>query len=934
VARVLLQRDAELTALSRQLGQVCGGAGRVILVEGPAGIGKSSLLAELADSARSSGMRTLRAWASPLEQDAGWGIARQLFAPVRGGGEWDGLTVGAAALARRALDAHGDEPVRGGDAMHAATHGLTWLACGLAEHGPMLMIIDDIHWADAPSLRWLVGLTRQLGEVPLGIVCAVRSGEPPAEPDLVAELLAVAPETPVRPRPLGPSAVAALVTQRWPEAGAGFPPACHAATAGNPFLLGALLAHLAADGIEPTDEVAARLATFGPEQVARSVDRQLTRLPPGTADLARAFAVLGRDAPLRHAGDLADLPAAVATRLADGLRAAGLLDGEGDRHRLVHPLVASALYAGLAPGERALWHARAARLLDREQADPELVALHLLHTQPARDGGTVATLRTAAQRASRRGAPQSAAVFLRRALVEPPPDRAVRADVASELGLALAAHVAPEAPTLLAGAVDLAATPGQRARIALSAARALGLAGYFADAIEICNHALISPEGVEGAVRSRIEAELACNAWIDARTISAARDLIVARYPSTEAPQLWCVLEAFRGVADAAPVAEPLALLHSAFASGVLADEADSMISTPAKLMLILCGEPELAVDHCTELVELASPRGWLIALAHASLLRSLALVQLGRIRDAAADGRLAFEFKLSNSPAPALLWSLFPYLEALVEFDELDEAEAALRAAQMLGDPPAAAMGTPLLLERRARLRLAQHRPEQAHADLSAAADGWRRLGVSHPVLAAWRVPESEALVALDEMAEAHRVAEEHLALAERVGMPGPQAAGLRALARTVGAKESVDLLERGEALLAGTPERLEYARVLVDLGAALRRANRREAAREALHRALALTERAGMRLLARRARQELAATGARPRRAAVTGIDSLTSAEHRVAALAAQGLSNREIAQQLYVTRRTVETHLTHVFGKLGVSTRADLAGSLAGQ
>jgi DNA-binding CsgD family transcriptional regulator len=131
--------------------------------------------------------------------------------------------------------------------------------------------------------------------------------------------------------------------------------------------------------------------------------------------------------------------------------------------------------------------------------------------------------------------------------------------------------------------------------------------------------------------------------------------------------------------------------------------------------------------------------------------------------------------------------------------------------------------------------------------------------------------------------------------------------------------------------ATLDGTPAVLEHVRALVDLGAALRRANRRTAAREPLRCALDKAQQGGMRRLARRAREELHACGARPRREALSGAEALTAAEHRVARLAAQGRSNPEIAQQLYVTRRTVETHLTHAFQKLGVTTRAALAEHL---
>jgi DNA-binding NarL/FixJ family response regulator len=928
---VLLQRDAELSCIGRQLAAARAGTGRIIVVDGPAGIGKSSVLAATADTAGASGMRILRASGSPLEQDAGWGIARQLFAPLPSP-EWDGLAVGAAALARRALDADEAEPVRGGDAMHAATYGLTWLAAGLAERGPTLMVVDDVHWADAPSLRWLVGLGRQLAGLPLAVLCAVRAGEPPADADLLDELLAIAPEPPVRPGPLGPDAVASVVSHRLPGAGPTFAHACHAATAGNPFLLGALLNHLIADRAEPTDELAATLSAFGPEQVARSVGRQLARLPEGSASLAQAFAILGRGAPLRHARELAGLEPDRAIRLADQLRAVGLLGRDGDHWFLVHPLVASALYAGLPPGEAGLWHARAARLLAGERTDPETVALHLLHTEPARDDTTVATLRAAAERASIRGAPQSAAVFLRRALVEPPVDRAVEADVRSELGLALAALVQPGAPALLADAVDLAATPDQRTRIALSGARALGLAGHFVEAGRLCRIGLERPDGITADRLAQLEAELIGNIWLDTSTVAEARERLRRRV-STGADHLWRVVSACAAVFDGAPASQARAVLAPALASGALDDGAGSILSTWAKFILISNGDLDAARARCTDLIEVARPRGWLIALAHGSFLRAMALVRIGQIRDAEADARLAFDFKRLHSPRVGLMWSVFTLVDALTELDELDEADNVLRTAGADSDLPPGTLATAYLLESRARLRLAQHRPADAHGDLTAAADHWRGFGACHPGLATWRVCDCEALVSLGDSAAARRLAEEHIALAERVGLPGPRGAGLRALARTVGRKPAIDLLEEAVELLAGTPERLEYTRALVDLGVALRRANHRDAARDPLRRALTLADRGGMRLLARRARHELAASGARPRRAAVTGVDSLTSAEHLVATLAAQGHSNPEIAQRLYVTRRTVETHLTHVYAKLGVATRADLAASLKG-
>jgi DNA-binding NarL/FixJ family response regulator len=930
---VLLDRDAELTELARRIAKARAGSGRVIVLEGPAGIGKSTLLAAAGRIARADGATVLCAACSPLEQHAAWGLARQLFEPLRSRPEWDELTVGAAKLAERAVAPEAGEPAYAGDAMHAAVRGLVWLASNLGERGPTLFVVDDVHWADAPSLRWLALLARSLGELRIGVVCALRSGEPAAAPELLAELLASAPDPPVRPRALGPAATETLVRERLPAASAGFAHACHAVTGGNPLLIGALLTQLVADAVEPDDEAAARLGTFGAEQVARVVDRQLARLPDGAGALARAVAVLGPGAPLRHAAGLAGLELPQAARAADALRAAGLLE-DGPGLTVAHPLIAGTLYASLPAGERALRHADAAALLAGERAEPERIGLHLLRTEPAGHAATVATLRDAARRAGARGAPQSAATYLRRAVAEPPLDAEEEADVRLELGLALAAYMHPDAYDLdlLHEAVAVAATPVQRGAIALSGARALGLIGRFDRAVALCRQALDQSDGYPAELRERLEAELVCNGWLHVSTLEESRRDV--RDPPSGSPglELWRVTAAQAGMAENRPAIETLALLRPVLEQDALAAEPGSLLSALATLHLIVDDELETARAQCDALIDVARPRGWLIALVHGSWFRAMALVRAGEIRDAEADARLAFDSKLAVAPAPALLWSLSPLVDALVEADDLAGADSALTAARQQADPPAGALAAPLLLQGRARLRLAQHRPQDALADALAAGARAHEHGVRHAVFASWRAEAVEALVVLGEVTEARRLAREQLELSEQLGTPGARGAALRVLART--ATEPIPLLERAVETLTGSPARLEHTRALVDLGAALRRANRRADARAPLRHALEQADRGGMLLLARRAREELNAAGARPRRSALSGPGALTPAEHRVAELAARGHGNREIAERLYVTQRTVETHLTHAFQKLDIGSRGDLAAALEPQ
>ena len=825
VVQALLDRGVELAELRRRLDVARAGAGRVIVIEGPAGIGKSALL----DVAVGEAPLVLRARAHPLERDAGWAVARQLFERLRAQRDWADLTSGAAALADRVLAPEDAEPADAGDARHAAVRGLVWLLTNLCARSPVVLAVDDAHWADPASLHWLAVLAASLHELPAAVVCAVRAGEPAAAPELLAELLAAAPEPPVRPRPLGPTATATLVRARSPAAHETFVRACHEVTGGNPFLLVTLLAQLAADRVEPTRDAAAGLGTFGPEQVARAVERQLTRLPGGSGDLARAVAVLGPGTPLRRAAAVAGLDLPTATTAADALRAAGLVD-PGPELSLVHPLIASALYAGIPPGRRGVCHAIAARVLAAEGAGPESVGLQLLHSEPAGDPATARTLREAAARSTARGAPLAAAAFLHRALAEPPaaPEAA---DIHLDLGLALAWAVQPRAYEHLAAAVEAAPSPGRRSEIALRGARALGLLGEFEHAFELgrlgLEHAGDAPPGL----CARLEAEMVTDGWLQRTTNETSRAL-------TDSPRftdlgLWRVNAAMRCAIEAGPAERSLEIIRPLLADGALDREPESLLGTTATLCLILDDDLDAARVRYDRIIEIAAPRGWLIALAHGCMLRAFARLRCGEIRDAEADARLGFEAKLRVAQPPAILWTLAFFVDALVEFDQPDQAEGALAAAGLHGDPPAGVLAGPLVLQARARLRLAQSRARDALADACAA--GERAGELPHPQ------PGHGRLAAVRGRSTGQSGRPEGRRDA-RAGTPGPGAgrgdgehvrgrsARPRRLRRPARAPRAAGARRRR---VAASPARLEHTRALVDLGAALRRSNRRGDAR-----------------------------------------------------------------------------------------------------
>jgi DNA-binding CsgD family transcriptional regulator len=186
-------------------------------------------------------------------------------------------------------------------------------------------------------------------------------------------------------------------------------------------------------------------------------------------------------------------------------------------------------------------------------------------------------------------------------------------------------------------------------------------------------------------------------------------------------------------------------------------------------------------------------------------------------------------------------------------------------------------------------------------------------------------------ALAALGESAEARRLAADAVVRARAWGTGSLLGRCLRARGLVEAGPEGIERLREAVSVLGDSPARLEHARALVDLGAALRRTGERREAREALRQGLDLAYGCGATALVERAQTELRAAGARPRRVRLTGVDALTPSERRVADMAAQGLTNREIAQALFVTLRTIETHLGHAYQKLDIQSREQLRTAL---
>src|ERR687891_1471932 len=928
----LLEREAELRALDVALRDSEGGQGGIVLVEAATGLGKSRLLAEAAALAAGRGARVLSASGRDLERDLPFGVALQLFEkPVSrvDDAERERYLSGSAGLAAPLVLEGTPVP----EGLSASLHGLYWLSANLAAERPLVLSIDDVHWCDPPTLRFLVYLAQRIQELPITAVLAVAAGHPPEPDPLLDELRAHPATTLVRLEPLSEEAVArGLRESVLPDAEPLFASACHEVTHGNPLLLAELAVELAMREVEPQDANADIVRELAPESLSAAVLVRLRRLGEGAPELARAVAVLGEDTELRHAAALADLPPERAVQLADSLMGAGVLRRE-PRLSFVHPVVRRAIYTDRSAPERAEAHRKAAWLLMAEGAPAERAVAHLLAGRPAGDPRAVEILLQAGESALASGAPESAMRLLRRALEEPPsPER--RADVLVALGRAEGAVGAPEAIERLTGALELIGEPTSRAAAALDAGRLLLMNARWDDAARTLEQGIADLDGTDDSLRASLEAAYVVAAKVvpggEAEPSPGAVE--DATLESTVSGRLILARVAAASALRGTSAAEVRRLATRALGGGALLQDetSDGIGFYLAVFALVVAEDLQTAELAAATAVDDAQRRGSVLGFATACHFRSLAVLRRGRIPDAAADAvntleARAYGWRLSLSSAVGVA------AECLIARGELD---AAARELGELMDENGASEQDPgayRLFGARGQVRLLQLSPEAALEDLIESGRLLRRLGGDNPAVHPWRSLASAAALALGDRAEARRLAEEEVALAAAFGAPGAHGRALGALAATADGAEALELREEAVRVLESSQAALDRARALIDLGATLRRATRRRDAREPLKFGLDLAGRCGARALVLRAREELVAVGARPRRDAATGRDALTVRESQVAGLAAQGMSNREIAEALFVTVKTVEWHLKHAYRKLGVGSRRELGPAL---
>ncbi len=929
----LLEREPELGAIEALIGPV-GGGGRLLALEGPPGIGKTALLTAAKGRGQAAGWRVLGARCSQLERSFSYGLVRQLFEPLLASAPADersGLLAGAAALAASVFDPANvaDDPA--GEVSLATLHGLYWLAANLAERQPLLLVIDDLQWSDLASLRWLAYLLPRMEGLKLLVIVAVRSGAPGDEEALVAQIISDPLAAVLRPHALSVEGIVRLLTRTATDVEYGFAEACHQETGGNPLLAHELVRAIAADGLAPTLANAPRVPELGGRAGSRAVTVRLAGLSVDSIRLARAVAVLGDDADARLAGALADLDGRAVIEAARALAGVEVLRPSAP-FGFVHPLIAAAVYESIEPAERERGHARAARLLLDAGAEAERVAAHLLHSPPAGDSAVVAVLRRAGRRAASRGAAESAVTYLRRALAEPPPEDE-RAELLAELGTVEANVDGEAAVEHLRAARELSADPVQRARIALILGRALFFL-HDEQAEAMYRSALTELGNADAELRRLLEAGLihAC-LFVPGRHASAQQYLEQVRgvlAGRTVGEKLLLSLLAMHDAVACMPASEVVPVARRALADGELVRAEVSAGVLPLCTVLGMADLAEVEVVFEDVLAE-AHHGGSTLTYAATKAFRAQSLLWRGDLAGAEADSREALSVTNSWGATARFAGHAIAFLaDSLIEQGRLDDAAAVVERASSL--PPSARML--YLRHTGARLRILRGDPAGGAADLLDACHSFDLVDSRNPALIAWRSPAALALLELGERAEAQRLAAEELELARRWGAPRALGVALRTAGLVAGDKPGLALLDEAVEVLSDTPASLEHAKARTALGAALRRAGQRVQAREHLRRAVVLATICGATGLVERTETELLATGARPRRVALSGVESLTPSERRVAELAAQGPTNREIAQALFVTQRTVEVHLTSVFRKLEISSRSQLPGALAGR
>jgi DNA-binding NarL/FixJ family response regulator len=918
----IVGRDGELDRLGAFL-DLAAEAPAAALLEGEAGIGKTTLWRWTLETARARGFTVLSASPVAAETALSFAALGDLLEPVV-----DDVLDRLTPVRRAALDAalllSGDQA--GSPEVRAIAAGLRDALRAVAEDGPLLVAVDDVQWIDRPSAAAIAYAVRRLGDARVGVAAARRS-EPGARPPL--DLDRAFPADRLERLGVSPLSLGALsrilaerLELRMPR------PVLRRiveTVGGNPFFALEIARALGRRGAMPAVEEGLPV----PDELHELVRGRLLALPPETRELLVTAAAMS--APT---GSLVE----AATGGEDGaLRSAieaDLVTLDGERLRFTHPLLRSAALSLLLPAERRALHARLSQIAE----DPEERARHLALSVDGPDAAVAATLDEAAHIASRRGAAHAAAELCELAVHLTPPaadgdahDRLVRA-----LRYSWEAGDAERAGALGERAVAEAPAGPRRARALLALAP---LRAYQADvrAANAMMREALEEAGEESELRAAAHAELAMNMFLLRDSLAEAERhgvLAVELAERLDRPALLVRALSNLGMAKMGlgradtlqPVARALAILETLPNPGLL--RAGPRWDHACALLWDDCLEEATAGWKARRGdAEAAGDEGSMpYMLAHLALTRFLA----GELEEAAAfasEGReLAIEAGLASEQGMHL------GVQALVlaQQGEQESCRALAREAIALGERRSLRIAVITGRSALGLLELSLGDFAAAEAELADIEREVVSAGTGNPGGMRFVPDYVEALAGLGELDRAEAALGRYEGHAIRLDRPAARAAALRCRGLISAARgDSATALEAFSAARE-QHERvtlpIERARTLLAHGAALRRAKRKRDARATLEGALEAFERRGARLFAEATVREL---GRISGRAASPG--ELTPSERRVAELVASGRTNREVASELVVAERTVESHLSHIYRKLGVRSRMELARRL---
>jgi DNA-binding CsgD family transcriptional regulator len=812
---------------------------------------------------------------------------------------------------------------------------LNSLVSQLAADAPLLIVVDDCQLADRPSLQWLSVLPGRIEHSRVCVLASIGSGERSGAADLLEEFRG-ASSTELRLGPLGDDAVAAVLTEALGERpGASLLHEAIRSTGGNPLLLMQVIALIEEQGALSLDCSDELLETPMPLLAAR-LHTKIRRVSADALAVCDVVAILGAAATIDRVSEMSGVDAVTVAGIAESLTGMAILSVSGGTVQFAQPLVRSALMGNLTYSYLRDLHGQAATALAESGAPPPAVAEHVLASGILAAPWVLPVLRAAAVEARTAGDLRSAAAYLRRAQLEPGDDETPA--ILIDLGVTEAGFDVSAAVGHLREAVRTATEPGQKSAARERLWSVLALAGSQAGEGDHEAGKASAGEPREPAAKFRIRSvELGLHdpdtvaealASIDTICIADAGPDAESEPPSARALSLLAQKHAWAGHSREKAVA----LANRALATPLTRPDSLQAFLRAAQV-IAAAGDPQRAKQICD--LAVAATNRWQhnLAQAVARSARSAASRQLGNLQQAWEDAQLSLKF-LSKSGADlrggAAIQIIAAAVDVQVDTGELEQASALLDTAGLSGRINRSINAAALLMAR-ARLRLAQNRTAEAAHDFQICGDLLTAWGIDNPAGYPWRSGLALAEAGHTAHGPVLELAETEVRLARTWASPGPLGHALRALGTVSEGNAGRAALRESIAVLTDTPWQLELARSLFAYGQALTQNAEPAPARRDLRAAIEAAEHCDAHRLAQQARTAHAAAGGRLRRSAETGPPALTDAERRVAELAAKNMTNSDIATMLYISRRTVEIHLSRTYRKLRIDGRNGLPTAL---